>query len=221
METKLLGAALVASMAAGGIAVSADSAGAVGLGSFDLSGRVLVTGDLGDGIPGNADDDVDFNFDSVEVEASRGIFAGLNGTGATIETLSLPPAPINPNGSVLPLEDFVTLDSGDSFTLTTITPPQFTSVVTPNGNNTTFVQYAFDGIAQTSDGQNLIADGIFTAQYTGGVEDLAGILSNGGLETSFSASFEAVPEPFTMMGAGAAIGFGAFFRKRTAKSKKN
>jgi hypothetical protein len=36
-----------------------------------------------------------------------------------------------------------------------------------------------------------------------------------------SASFEAVPEPFTMMGAGAAIGFGAFFRKRTAKSKKN
>jgi hypothetical protein len=221
METKLLGAALVASMAAGGLAVSADSAGAVGVGGFDLSGRVLVTGDLGDGIPGNADDDVDFSFDSVEVETSRGIFAGLNGTGATVDTLSLPPSPINPNGSVLPLEDFVTLDSGDSFTLTTITPPQFTSVVTPNGNNTTFVQYAFDGIAQTSDGQNLIADGIFTAQYTGGVEDLAGILSNGGLETSFSASFEAVPEPFTMMGAGAAIGFGAFFRKRTAKSKKN
>jgi hypothetical protein len=139
METKLLGAALVASMAAGGLAVSADSAGAVGLGGFDLSGRVLVTGNLGDGIAGNEDDDVTFSFDSVEVETSRGIFAGLNGTAATIQDLSLPPAPIKPTGSVLPLEDFVTLDSGDSFTLTTITRPQFTTVPTQSGAATTFV----------------------------------------------------------------------------------
>jgi hypothetical protein len=221
METKLLGAALVASMAAGGLAVSADSAGAVGLGGFDLSGRVLVTGNLGDGIAGNEDDDVTFSFDSVEVETSRGIFAGLNGTAATIQDLSLPPAPIKPTGSVLPLEDFVTLDSGDSFTLTTITRPQFTTVPTQSGAATTFVQYAFDGIARTADGQNLVAEGIFTSQFAGGLDELPGILANGGLETSMSASFEAVPEPFTMMGAGAAIGFGAFFRKRTAKSKKN
>jgi hypothetical protein len=220
METKLLGAALVASMAAGGLAVSADSAGAVGLGGFDLSGRALVTGDLGDGIAGNEDDDVTFSFDSVEVETSRGIFAGITGSEATIQDLSLPPAPIKPTGSVLPFSEFVTIEGGPTFTLTSITRPVFTNVTTPNGANTTFVQYAFDGIA-TSGNQNYVAEGIFTSQFAGGVEELPGILADGGLETSFSASFEAVPEPFTMMGAGAAIGFGAFFRKRTAKSKKN
>lgn len=222
METKLLGAALVASMTAGGLAVSADSASAVALGGFDISGRALVTGTIGaDGDAGTADDDVDFSFDSVEVETSRGIFAGLNGSSATVQTLTLAPNPPNPNGSTLPINDFVTIAGGPTFDLTTITPPVFTSVVTPNGAQTTFVQYAFDGIATTTDNQTLVAEGIFTSQFAGGVDELPGILANGGLDTSFSASFEAVPEPFTMMGAGAAIGFGAFFRKRTAKSKKN
>ncbi|AFY77739.1 MAG: PEP-CTERM sorting domain-containing protein [Hydrococcus sp. C42_A2020_068] len=229
METKLLKAALVAPLAAAGLALSVNSAEAAtfstDLGGFDLGGGVNVTGSLGaDGKAGTEDDNVTFSFNQTRVLTGRGIYSGLSGTEATIKDLTLAPAPLNPQGTVLPLDDFVSLANGETFTLASINAPEFVARPTPGGQPTTFVQYSFDGVFKGSSGTTLIGRGIFTSQFTGTVDDLPGLLANGGLQTSYSASFAAVPEPLTIAGAGMAVGFGAFFRRKTqgkAKAKKD
>jgi hypothetical protein len=225
METKLLKAALVAPLAAAGLALSVNSAEAAALGGFDLAGGVTVTGSAGaDGVAGTADDNVTFAFDQTRVLTGRGIYSSLRGTEATVQDLTLAPNPPNPNGTSLPFDDFVTLANGDTFTLTAINPPEFTARQTPGGAPTTFVQYSFDGTFESSSGTTFIGEGIFTSQFTGSVADLPAILAGGGLETSYSASFAAVPEPLTIAGAGMAVGFGTFFRRKIKgkiKAKKN
>jgi hypothetical protein len=225
METKLLKTAVAMPLAAAGLALAANSADAaiLGPGTFDIGGTVTVTGAVGaDGAGGTADDLFTFDFGgTTRVDVATGGFSGYEGTTASIQNLVLPPASVAPGGSSFPIEDFLTFNDGDTFTLTAINPPQFQTVTTPGGRVTTFVQYAFDGSVQGQLGLELPAEGIFTSQFTGSSESrLAALVSGQPLRTTYSASFEAVPEPFTIAGSAMAVGFGAMFRKKIKDKQK-
>lgn len=227
MEKRLLKAALTVPLATAGLAIVASStyaASITGPGTFNILGSVTVTGDSGaDSTPGTADDLFTFDFGgTTTIDSATGGFADYAKTTASIKNLTLPPEPVASGGSVFPVEDFITLDEGDTFTLTAITPPQFTTVTTPQGRETTFVQYSFDGTVASETGSNLPGQGIFTSQFTGSAEFRIGeIIAGQPLTTTYSASFEAVPEPLTMAGAAMAVGFGAAFRKKLKGQLKN
>jgi hypothetical protein len=226
METRLLKAALTVPLATAGLALAAASTQAAsisGPGTFSIFGGVTVTGDAGaDGTTGTEDDLFTFDFGDSTVGAATGGFSGYRGASVTVSDLTLPPEPVAPGGSTFPLENFVTLDDGDTFTLTSITPPEFTTVTTPGGSPTTRVDYAFDGIFTSESGNNLPGQGIITSQFTGTADFQIGqIVSGVPLETTYSASFEAVPEPLTIAGAAMAVGFGAAFRKKIKGQSKD
>ena len=231
MEIKLLGTALAVPLAAVGLVLgmnSAEAASITGPGELSIFGNVVVTGNIGaDNTPGTADDLFTFNFGgTTEVgDEAIGGLSDFSGTTASIRTFVLPPANFAPGGSTFPIADFLALDENDSFTLTDITTPTFTTRTTPGGGLTTLVQYSFDGTWTTESGATLPGQGIFTSQFTGSAEDrLAQLVSGTRLVTTYSGSFEAVPEPLTIAGASMAAGFGILFRKKIREklnAKKN
>jgi hypothetical protein len=224
METKLLGAALAVPLVAIGLIVntnSAEAASITGPGTFDILGSVRVSGDAGD--PNVTGDELfSYSFGTTTiVNTTRGL-SEFEGSSATLQPLVLPPSDIVAGGTDFPVNDFLTLDSNDTFTLTTINAPAFQPITTSQGRPATVVTFVGDGFFSTESGDTLPGQVVFTSQFTGSPEArIAALVSGQSLTTTYSASFEAVPEPLTIAGAAMALGFGTVFRQKMKKAKKS
>jgi hypothetical protein len=225
METKLLGAALAVPLVAIGLIFdtnSAEAASITGPGTFGLLGSVSVSGSAGDpSVTGDELFTYRFGSSTLVADTTDG-FTEFEGASGSLQTLVLPPNDIVPGGTTFPVEDFLTLDSNDTFTLTTINAPAFQSITTIQGRPATIVTFVGDGFFETESGTTLPGQVVFTSQFTGTPESrIAALVSGQSLSTTYSASFEAVPEPLTMAGAAMALGFGTVFRKKLKNAKKS
>ncbi|NJP22368.1 MAG: PEP-CTERM sorting domain-containing protein [Hydrococcus sp. CRU_1_1] len=224
METKLLGAALAVPLVAIGLIANTNSAEAAsinGPGTFGLLGSVRVSGNAGDpGVTGDELFTYSFGRSTLIVDTTDG-FSEFEGTSGTLQTLVLPPDNVVPGGTTFPVTDFLSLDSNDTFTLTTINAPEFQAITTTQGRPGTVVTFVGDGFFSTESGDTLPGQVVFTSQFTGAPEErIAALVSGQSLSTPYSASFEAVPEPLTIAGAAMALGFGTVFRKKLKNAKK-
>jgi hypothetical protein len=225
METKLLGAALAVPLVAIGLVFdtgSAEAASITGPGNFDILGSVTVSGSAGDpSVTGDELFTYDFGNNTIIANTSAN-FSEFEGASAQLQSLVLPPSDVVPGGTTFPVEDFLTFDSNDTFTLTTINAPAFQPITTTGGRPATVVTFVGDGVFETESGDTLPGQVVFTSQFTGTPESrIAALVSGQSLTTTYSASFEAVPEPLTMAGAALALGFGTVFRKKIKNAKKS
>ncbi|MCU0534122.1 MAG: PEP-CTERM sorting domain-containing protein [Hydrococcus sp. Prado102] len=225
METKLLSTALAVPLVAIGLIIntnSAEAASITGPGEFGLLGSVRVSGNAGDpDVTGDELFTYSFGSSTLIVDTTGG-FTEYEGASGTLQSLVLPPSNIVSGGSTLPVEDFLTLDSGDTFTLTTLNAPAFQPITTSQGRPATVVTFVGDGNFTTEAGDTLPGQVVFTSQFTGSPEArIAALVSGQSFSTTYSASFEAVPEPLTLAGAAMALGFGTVFRQKIKKAKKS
>jgi hypothetical protein len=190
MQT-LLSKAFVASVTVaslGLLAAPQANAAVIAGSSLSFSGQSSTT------LPGNTATPLDFTVDN----------ATLSFAGATSYTF-------NPG----------------SFTFTPDGPPFFTSnafdfTVIGGTSNGKVISFAIGDYIKISGGTTFFSP---VAQLTGtdtdGVNYTGAIFftqssTQGQASASYSGSFQAVPEPLTMLGASAAVAFGAAFKRRNA-----
>ncbi|WP_227873496.1 PEP-CTERM sorting domain-containing protein [Aphanothece sacrum] len=105
----------------------------------------------------------------------------------------------------------------DTFDATTLTSVVFQST----SPNSAVAQFSFNGIYHI-DGQTFSGT-VNISQPISGIDALEVIRRarrTNGFLTSYSGQTTVVPEPLTMLGAGAAFGFGSFFKRKISKTKK-
>ncbi|ACK71136.1 hypothetical protein PCC7424_2724 [Gloeothece citriformis PCC 7424] len=201
-----------------------DFSDVYGISSVDGSGngvRVKIVGNTvtfdfvppsGNGIGGY---DVDF---------VTGAFSEFGGIDGEIKDFTTPV--LLPNTSAtLNIDNFLSLGNGNFFDLANLYAPIFEeqTVNLPLGGTvtSTTIRFIVDGTFQSSTGSNYAGLGIFTANFVGlNTNQVLGLASSpNGILTPYSATFEAVPEPMTMLGVGTALGFGALFKRKNAKKE--
>ncbi|ACK71138.1 hypothetical protein PCC7424_2726 [Gloeothece citriformis PCC 7424] len=123
--------------------------------------------------------------------------------------------------AALNIDNFLTLGDGNFFDLANLYAPTFNEQTLPSGVTSTTIRFIVDGTFQSSTGSDYAGLGIFTANFVGlnTQQVLARAASPNGILTPYSATFEAVPEPMTMLGVGTALGFGALFKRKNAKKE--
>ncbi|ACK71137.1 hypothetical protein PCC7424_2725 [Gloeothece citriformis PCC 7424] len=155
-----------------------------------------------------------------DVDSVSGAFSEFGGRNGTIQDFTTPL--LAPNTSVaLNIDNFLTLGDGNFFDLTNLYAPTFNQQTLPTGVTSTTIRFIVDGTFQSSTGREYAGLGIFTANFVGLTTQqvLARAASRNGILTPYSATFEAVPEPMTMLGVGTALGFGALFKRKNAKKE--
>jgi hypothetical protein len=210
-----------------------QTAFAIPIGQFDLVGTVSFDAD-----------DIDWNpagggtGNATLIIPVSGAFAGLDGTSAIAKDLN---SAVQPTGVPFLLADFLTFAAEPTFSLdlTFIEPGQFGSALCgaapaagqictplnfpsfnlvnlPSGSRlSSILSFVVRGTA--SDG---VSDGPFTAVYTAqfvglSYQSVLATLGSGGtLTTSYSASFEVVPEPGTLALVSAGLGLLALRGRR-------
>jgi hypothetical protein len=231
MNQKLLGLTLIAGVPL--VAMSAQAANITGAGTVNITGDVVVRSLPGaNGVfdapldPANDDEFVfefsndgvanEFEIDSTTPPSSGGFAGFVGGTGIindfTLTSNQLPsnlgPINTNPAGFLL---DFDPANAGDEFTNVQF---GFASIV-PVSSSQTIVFLPVTGTFVSGTGTSFGGTGLFTAQFNSGIGPvLTALRSPNGLNTTYSASLSAVPEPMTMAGTAAALGFGAWLKRR-------
>jgi energy-converting hydrogenase Eha subunit E len=210
--------------------VASESALAVPIGQFNVVGTVRFDTDDIDWAPAGGG-----TGNAMVIAPTSGAFIALPGTNAVQKDLN---SALQPTGVSLLLADFLTFAAAPtlSLDLTFIEPGVFGSascaavpaagqVCTPTGSPFNFVNLAsgsslsFAVSGTASDG---VSDGpftgIYTAQFVGlSYQSVLATFANGGsVTTSYSGSFEVVPEPGTFGLLGAALGLLALRARRRA-----
>jgi hypothetical protein len=223
---------IACSFAVAVVLLLSQTAFAIPIGQFDLVGTVRFDSDEMDWSPAGGGTGT-----AAVIAPVSGAFVGLDGTSAIAKDLDLD---VQTPGVPFLLTDFLTFAAAPtlSLDLTGIELGQFCSalcsaapaagqICTPAGSPFNFVNlpsgsglssilsFAMSGTA--SDG---VSDGPFTAVYTAQFVGLpyqsvlATIVGGGSLTTSYSASFEVVPEPGTLLLLSAGLGLLALRRSR-------
>ncbi|ACK64257.1 protein of unknown function DUF1555 [Rippkaea orientalis PCC 8801] len=196
-----LGAALMGTVVTLTLSSTSAEAAIIGGSQLDITGTFART---------NSGTVLDFDGSGAgEVEGTTGTFVSYIDTDAFLSNITL---------------SFVSSSGGVTYYSATAVNPFVT--LTNNTPTTT------DDIIFTVNNPFTIQDfgalGFVFPEFTGTFSDFSGnilgtgtVTFNGRANGSYSATITAVPEPLTMLGAGAAVAFGgAFKRKLNKKDKK-
>ncbi|MBD2385871.1 PEP-CTERM sorting domain-containing protein [Cylindrospermum sp. FACHB-282] len=147
---------------------------------------------------------------SVVDTTTTGSFTSLIGTSATVSDVNL-------------------VKSGSSSTMGSWTATSYTGTASNPliqfANGLKFdINNSFNVLRLATSGFTLAA----TEPFSGTFYNSSGVAVGNGLFTvnsigsqgSYSATIEAVPEPFTILGSATALGFGAFLKKKRAEKQK-
>ncbi len=188
--TKTLGFGSAIAATAIGMTLTATSANAASLGAVAFSGGAEVVSDS------------ELKFFDVKVtsvpSAPSGIFAGLGNSSVIVKNLTFS----RPSGNYSAVESFLKFTNGIAFDLDA---GQIESIGTR-----TLTDALFTGTFRTASG-GVFGEGSFGTSTSGKGKNKS---------TSFNGAIdaEAVPEPMTILGSAAALGFGALFKKRSQKA---
>nr|WP_245602737.1 PEP-CTERM sorting domain-containing protein [Gloeothece verrucosa] len=202
---------------AGVLSISGAPVTAVATGLQDPSGNYITTFDFGKF--GSGPNPVGTG--QFLVTAGDGIFSAYDPLPFTVGTIKdVPPFPA-PIGTTV--ANFLQLP-GTSFDLQSIDSVAYT--YTNNGVN---VSFGVTGLFLYNQGIKHKGFGTFGAEITFPVNGISNkaqfekfLKTQGASITiqSWSANLTDVPEPLTMLGAGAALGFGGFFKRKLANKQE-
>ncbi len=175
---------------------SAIAATAIGMTLTATSANAASLGDVAFSGGAKFVSDSELNFFDVKVtsvpSAPSGIFEGLADSSVIVKNLTFS----RPSGNYSAVESFLTFTNGVAFDLDAGKIDFF--------GTRTLTDDPLTGTFRTASG-DFFGTGSFGT-------------STAGSSTSFAGSAEAVPEPMTILGSAAALGFGALFKKRSQKA---
>ncbi len=204
LKSAALGAAFLGTAATMTLTAASAQALTIGLGDIlNITGQATFSLD-----PTVTEDTVDFTTGQVETDSTGGFYSkyvvggfglldgGVSDIDLTLESgITYTGYATNP---LLAFDDDVRFFANNPFEVTRF-------VTGTSGVTLTFEP--FSGTFTNASGA-VIGEGLFTAQQFLGADG------------SYSMTIEAVPEPLTMLGAGAAIAFGGAFKRKLGKKNE-